>query len=111
MRKVLLTLDRRTLLPYLLLALSLLLAQAAAQAHVYSHLGGGGPRSDFNGAAGQLCSECLSAAPLLSPAGSRHTPRIAVGADGCGTIAFHAAPCARPASLNAFRSRAPPTLL
>src|SRR5262245_18229186 len=60
----------RTLVVHALLALSLLLAQTLAQAHVYSHLRSGAPTTDFGSAAGQLCSQCLAGAPLLSAATS-----------------------------------------
>lgn len=95
---------------YLLLALSLLFGQVAAQAHVYSHFKSTTP-ADFSGTAGQLCSECLSSAPLLSAAGSPASPFVAV-------VACLATPIAAPvitrvytARHYAFRSRAPPDLL
>src|SRR6185369_12426331 len=61
-----------------MLALFLLVGQIAAQAHVYSHLDAKAPRSDFTGAASQLCSECLSSAPLLSAAGAPASPFVAL---------------------------------
>jgi hypothetical protein len=104
-----LKLTPRTLIVHALLALSLLVAQGMAQAHVYSHLRSGAPVTDLGGAAGQLCSECLSGAPLLCAAGS--------------PTALHAAVSPAIASRDdrvilvrvetshhyAFRSRAPPT--
>jgi hypothetical protein len=90
---------------YLLLALSLLIGQSAAQAHVYSHFKS---TPDFAGTAGQLCSECLSSAPLLAAAGCPASPFVAF-------IAVVATPVATPAPTRveaarhyAFRSRAPP---
>jgi hypothetical protein len=94
-----------------LLALFLLIGQIAAQAHVYSHLDARAPRSDFTGAASQLCSECLSSAPLLSAAGAPASPFVAL-------VATRVIPVAVPlyarndiAHHYAFRSRAPPELL
>jgi hypothetical protein len=68
----------RTILVHALLALSLLVAQSLAQAHVYSHLRNGTPTTDLGGAAGQLCSECLSGATLLGTAGSPDVPRVSL---------------------------------
>ena len=101
----------RALLAQLLLALALLVAQSAAQAHVYSHFNTSTGKSDFNGAAGQLCSECLSTAPLLGAAGVPDSPRISFIADTVAAIAAVDAPCVEPAHEYAFRSRAPPELL
>jgi hypothetical protein len=111
MKKRLLTSDRRALVLQLLLALVLLVAQSAAQAHVYSHLRSDSQRSDFNGATSQLCSECLSSAPLLSAAGAPDSPRIALVAEVAVVIAATVAPRFEPANHYAFRSRAPPELL
>ena len=101
----------RALLAHLLLALALLVAQSAAQAHVYSHFNTSTQKSDFNGAAGQLCSECLSTAPLLGAAGAPDSPRLSFIADIVVAIAAVDAPCVEPAHEYAFRSRAPPELL
>lgn len=111
MKKRLLSSDRRALALQLLLALVLLVAQSAAQAHVYSHLGSDSQKSDFNGTAGQLCSECLSSAPLLSAAGAPDSPRIPFLAEVAVVVAATVAPCFEPADHYAFRSRAPPELL
>jgi hypothetical protein len=101
----------RALIPQLLLALSLLIAQSAAQAHVYSHLKSSAPASDFSGTAQQLCSECLSSAPLLSAASSPDAPRIPLYA----AVPLAATPAAASRITTsrhyAFRSRAPPQLL
>lgn len=94
----------------LLLALVLLLAQALAQTHVYSHLKSAG-RSDFSGTAGQICGECLSSAPLLSAAGSPATPTIALLAPGVAPLDMQPAGLVETARHYAFRSRAPPELL
>ena len=101
----------RALLAQLVLALALLVAQSAAQAHVYSHFNTSTQKSDFNGAAGQLCSECLSTASLLGAAGVPDSPRISFIADIAVAIAAVDAPCVEPAHEYAFRSRAPPELL
>jgi hypothetical protein len=95
---------------YLLLALVLLIGQVAAQAHVYSHLKSTIPRSDF-GAAGQLCSECLSSAPLLSAAGSPASPFVAFIAAETTPVDAVIAARVDAARHYAFRSRAPPHLL
>ena len=102
---------RRALLAQLLLALALLIAQTAAQAHVYSHLATGTERSDFNGTVGQLCGQCLAGAPLLSAAGSPATPCISFAADAVAVVVAAVAPSFQPAPYYAFRSRAPPELL
>jgi hypothetical protein len=111
MKKRLPTADRRALLLQLLLALVLLVAQTAAQAHVYSHLRSDTPKSDFSGTASQLCSECLSSAPLLSAAGSPAAARISFVAEVAGVVAAAVAPRFQPSPHFAFRSRAPPELL
>jgi len=102
---------RRSLVAQLLLALALLVAQSAAQAHVYSHLAAGTERSDFNGTVGQLCGECLAGAPLLSAAGSPALPCIVFAADIAAVVVALAAPCFESSHHYAFRSRAPPELL
>jgi hypothetical protein len=100
----------RSRVAYLLLALALLLGQAAAYAHVCSHLKSATDASDFDSTTRQLCSECLSSAPLLSAAGSPHAPFIAF-------VAVAATPIITPAVTHveaprhyAFRQRAPPEL-
>jgi hypothetical protein len=102
---------QRALVIQLLLALVLLVAQSAAQAHVYSHLRSDSQKSDFNGTASRLCSECLSSAPLLSAAGSPDSPRIAFVAEGAVAITVAVAPRFELSHYYAFRSRAPPELL
>jgi hypothetical protein len=94
-----------------LLALFLLIGQIAAQAHVYSHLDAKAPRSDFTGSAGQLCSECLSSAPLLSAAGAPASPFVALVATVATPIAAPVLTRVHVARHYAFRSRAPPELL
>jgi len=94
-----------------LLALLLLIGQIAAQAHVYSHLDAKAPRSDFTGAASQLCSECLSSAPLLSAAGAPASPFVARVATVATQIAAPLVAHFEIARHYAFRSRAPPELL
>lgn len=92
----------------LMLAIALLCAQWAAQAHAYSHLASHADASHQLDLKGQLCSDCLSFAPLLSPATGASLPSVAAprGVD--------TAPATVPHSLvsrgfpAAFRSRAPP---
>ena len=94
-----------------MLALLLLVGQIAAQAHVYSHLDAKAPRSDFTGSASQLCSECLSSAPLLSAAGAPASPFVALVATRVIPVAMPLYARDEVARHYAFRSRAPPALL
>jgi hypothetical protein len=92
----------------LLLALALLCAQFAAQAHSYSHLQAGTDTTFRLDAKGQLCADCLAFAPLLAAAGGCALPAaIALqGFEPAPTGATHSLIGRRfPAS---FRSRAPP---
>jgi hypothetical protein len=109
--KRLLTSHRRPLVAQLLLALALLVAQGVAQAHLYSHFATVTEKSDFNGTAGQLCSECLASAPLLSAAGTPASPCITFVADAVTVVAALIAPSFESSHHYAFRSRAPPELL
>ncbi|HEU4625514.1 MAG TPA: hypothetical protein VFS52_12155 [Steroidobacteraceae bacterium] len=102
---------RRSVLAQLVLALALLIAQTAAQAHVYSHLAAGTAQSDFNGTVGQLCGECLAGTPLLSATGTPAAPCIAFVADAVAVVVTAITPFFEPAHHYAFRSRAPPELL
>lgn len=95
---------------YLLLALVLLIGQSAAQAHVYSHLKSTTPRSDFDGAAGQLCGQCLSSASLLSSAGSHAAPLIVFVAAVVTPVTCRVISRDDSARYYGFRSRAPPEL-
>ena len=98
----------RTILVHALLALSLLVAQSLAQAHVYSHLRYGAPVTDMGGTAGQLCSECLSGATLLGTAGSPEFPQVSLSPaiTSCEdrVLLVHV----EISRHYAFRSRAPP---
>jgi hypothetical protein len=111
MMKRLLPSRYRPLRAQLLLALALLVAQSVAQAHLYSHFAAGTLKSDFSGAAGQLCGECLATAPLLGAAGSPTSPCIAFAADAVAIVVAAVAPRFEPSHYYAFRSRAPPELL
>lgn len=111
MKRLLLTLRRRTLGLHLLLALSLLIAQSLAQAHVYSHYKNVTEQSDFTGTAGQLCSQCLSSAPLLGAAGSPDSPRLICVDAVVVIVATAPAPRFSSAYHFGFRSRAPPELV
>jgi len=98
----------RTFFVHALLALSLLISQSLAQAHVYSHLRSGAPATDFGTAAGQLCSQCLSGAPLLSAASSPVAPQASFSpvVTSCDDATI---PVRVEISRHyAFRSRAPP---
>jgi hypothetical protein len=111
MLKRLLPPQRRPLVAQLLLALALLLAQGMAQAHLYSHFATGTEKSDFNATAGQLCGQCLAAAPLLGAAGTPASPCIAFAADAVAVVLATIAPSFQSSHYYAFRSRAPPELL
>lgn len=111
MTKRLLRSPRRALVAELLLALALLVAQSAAQAHLYSHLANDAASADFSGTVGQLCGECLSAAPLLSAAGAPASPCIDFAAKAIAVIAAAVVSRFGYSHLFAFRSRAPPELL
>jgi hypothetical protein len=105
-----LNLRRSRLVIHLLLGLALLVAQAGAQAHAYSHMQGSATKSDV-GAAGQLCRECLSFAPVALPGGSPSAVEFAitVGAVECPALSY-ALPV-QQTYIAYYRSRAPPTLL
>jgi hypothetical protein len=111
MTKRLLPSCRRPLVAQLLLALALLLAQGLAQTHLYSHFATDTATADFKGTAGQLCVECLAAAPLLSAAGAAASPCISFAADDVAAVAAAIAPSFESSHYYAFRSRAPPELL
>ncbi len=83
-----------------LLVLALVFAQAGAIQHEYAH-----------GASGQICSDCLSFAPLLAAAGGKvHLPAVArARADTDGRTLV--APLAGHPPPHAFLSRAPPALV
>ena len=111
MTKCLRSSPRRALVAQLLLALALLVAQTAAQAHLYSHLANDAAKSDFSGSVGQLCSECLAAAPLLSAAGAPSSPCLYFAAEAVAVSAAAVVSRLEYSHHFAFRSRAPPVLL
>ena len=82
-----------------LVVLALSFAQVGAIQHQYAH-----------GTSGQVCSDCLSFAPLLSTAGGKaQLPSVAhVHADT--TYPSLVAPVFGQPPQHAFRSRAPPSL-
>lgn len=90
------------------LSLALLVGQAGAVAHAYSHLSDDAKgRPDTT----QICGACLSSAPLASAVGGSTTT---LQVDRCGSEAV--VPAARAAialdpHYPAFRSRAPPAIL
>ena len=92
----------------LMLAMALLCAQWAAQAHAYEHLSTKPVPTHQLDLKGQLCSDCLSFAPLLSTAAGSSLPSVP-GPQGVGpapaSVAYSLIRQDFPA---AFRSRAPP---
>jgi hypothetical protein len=106
-----LTRAHRKLAVHLLLALSLLVAQVAAQAHVYSHLQAGSARSDTTGVPAQLCNDCLSGASLLAGASGPDAPLVLFAAAITTPVAAPPVFFVELSRHYAFRSRAPPELL
>src|SRR5262245_49769402 len=100
--------DQRKLAVRLFLALALLIAQSAAQAHAYSHLRPGADPSGLAGTSSQLCGECQTSAPLLATATGGEVsftflrPQTDTPLQACAT----SHPQKNPHY--AFRSRAPP---
>jgi hypothetical protein len=105
-----LTRSHRKLAVHLILALSLLVAQAAAQAHVYSHLQAGSARSDTSGVPVQLCTDCLSGASLLGGASAPDAPPVLFAAAISTPVAAPPVSFVEFSRHYAFRSRAPPDL-
>ena len=99
---------RRTLVLHLLLVVSLLLAQAAAYAHVSAHLKAPPDSSGVAGKATPFCSECLEAAPLLGAAGTPHVVSVVQVAAAVVPVATLICTPVEQRSHYAFRSRAPP---
>ncbi len=82
-----------------LVVLALAFAQVGAIQHQYSH-----------GTSGQVCSDCLSFAPLLATAGGKvHWPVVAC-APPAVTYPLLVAPLVGQPPQHAYRSRAPPSL-
>lgn len=100
----------RSIIAYVLLALTLLLGQVAAQAHAYSHLRASGDPATPTGQHAP-CTECLSFAPLLSATHGSHAavefqfegPQARIDADSASLITS--------STPHGFQSRAPPALL
>jgi hypothetical protein len=90
-------------------ALLLLVAQAGALAHGYSHFGRAQQR-DAGAAHGAVvaCADCAAFAPLLSPAGSAPLPRLPARAAVPEPLALADAGMASGSFTPAYRSRAPP---
>ncbi|MGB8694925.1 MAG: hypothetical protein WCD08_15570 [Steroidobacteraceae bacterium] len=92
----------------LMLAMALLCAQWAAQAHAYSHLSSPAVATHQLDLKGKLCSDCLSFAPLLSTATGSSFPSVPApqGIDPAPvSVSYSLIGRDFPA---AFRSRAPP---
>jgi hypothetical protein len=93
------------------LALALLFAQAGALSHLYSHQTAKYDPAGLAGGQGQVCSDCLSLAPLLATAGGTDTTFALCAPDADRAIGFDAHWTIIPARHYAFRSRAPPQSL
>lgn len=92
----------------LTMALALLCAQWAAQTHAYRHLSSKAVATHQLDPKAQLCSDCLSFAPLLSTATGNSLPAVpaSLGVDPAPANVFLSLIGGEfPA---AFRSRAPP---
>ena len=98
-----------------LVAFALLFAQTCALVHAYSHLHGNpsthGVSGGSTGGSTQLCSDCLSFAPLLAAAGGSTYPPSVVRAEPDVVVCPIVAPVAGHTPSHAFQSRAPPTLV
>jgi len=92
---------RRRLLARLcvLVVLALAFAQVGAIQHQYAH-----------GTSGQVCSDCLSFAPLLATAGGKTQLPSAARVQASTTYPLLVAPVVGQPPQHAFRSRAPPSL-
>ena len=89
---------------------ALLIAQAGAQAHAYSHLRSISDPSGLPGAPAQLCSECLLFAPLLATADCHDSPSVCQLGGRAVIVAARAVSLVNTVGYYAFRSRAPPVL-
>jgi hypothetical protein len=98
------------LVTHLLLALALLVAQAGAQAHAYSHLQSDVAKSDL-GSGSQLCRDCLAFVPVASPGGSSQLPDFVVTINTTERDICSNARPVHQSVLSYYRSRAPPALL
>ncbi len=99
----------------ILLVLALVFAQTGAVLHAYSHTHASPHRTQTTdsgapGPAGQVCSDCLSFAPLLTAAGGTAQPPTVARSHAGTTYRFFVAPLAGQPPQHAFRSRAPPSL-
>lgn len=99
---------RRSRLLVHLLSFALLFAQLGLAAHASTHL-----RADPHGAPtkAQLCSECLSFAPLQNVVGSAPAVVLAIRPAAFRFYEGKAIAAAPPRAFDAFRSRAPPISL
>src|SRR5262245_5157185 len=88
------------------LALVLLTAQFGMVVHASTHL-----RSDPHGTAAQLCGQCRSSSALQNMVGGASVAVLAVSVARQRVDDDGVAVSAPRQSFNAFRSRAPPTLL
>ena len=99
---------RRSRLLVHLLSFALLFAQLGLAAHASTHL-----RADPHGVPtkAQLCSECLSFAPLQNVVGSAPTVVLAIKPPALRIDEVAAVATVPPRAFDAFRSRAPPAFL
>jgi hypothetical protein len=89
----------------MLLVVALVFAQTSAIMHAYSHV------TAHHAGTQQVCSDCLSFAPLLAAAGgAANAPTVARAAGGIRYLRS-IAPLAGQTPRHSFRSRAPPSLV
>jgi hypothetical protein len=107
-RQILDAVIRRSRLLVNLLSFALLFAQLGLAAHASTHL-----RADPHGVPtkAQLCSECLSFAPLQNAVGSAPTVVLAIKPPTLRIDEVAAVATVPPRAFDAFRSRAPPISL
>ena len=89
-----------------MLALIVLIAQAGAQAHAYSHLAATGSSQHLAHPA--PCAGCNGFAPLLAVAGGASYPAVLAPAGGATLQAIDATAVPTATAPAAYRSRAPP---
>ena len=103
----LLTRSRHAALLGALVGLALVFAQTGALVHGSSHLRTPEQRLSAPGTQTQVCTDCLSFAPLLAAAAG-HTPAAVVSAPAAFTYRTLVPPLAGCSPRHAFLSRGPP---
>jgi hypothetical protein len=91
----------------LLLVVALVLAQAGALLHEYSHLRASGDAT----VPGQTCVECLAFSPLLAAADAARGLPLVLQADVSTRLCDQGAPSPGRAQQTAFLARGPPSLV